>query len=69
MHFTKFGVREDHNTLILLNESDETPDLMSTSLTHEIYYKVNVDKDYDVIKLFNNGKETSFSTISGNNQQ
>lgn len=60
-------VERVNETLNILYKSDKTSDYSNSSLEHELFYKVNVDKDYEEAKLFNNGNETHFGTISGNN--
>lgn len=67
VYFTDFDIKSENDKLNLLYKSDETSDYSNSSLEHEIFYKVNIDKHYKEIKLFNNGNETSFGTISGNN--
>lgn len=67
VYFTEFDVKRENDTLNLLYKSDMTSDYSNSSLEHELFYKVNADKEYEEVKLFNNGNETSFGTISGNN--
>jgi len=66
MYFTGFNVEDESNTLKLLYTSNQTTNYADSSLEHERFYKVKLDKDYDKIKLFNNGSEAAFSSISGN---
>ncbi|MFC0562327.1 membrane lipoprotein lipid attachment site-containing protein [Halalkalibacter alkalisediminis] len=67
VYFTGFDIESENDTLNLLYKSEETSDYSNSSLEHEIFYKVNLDKYYEEVKLLNNGNETSFGTISGNN--
>jgi len=67
VHFTGFDVEKENETLNLLYKSEETSDYSNPSLENELFYKVNLADDYDVVKVFNNGNETIFNTISGNN--
>lgn len=67
VHFTGFDVEEENETLNLLYKSEETSDYSNLSFENELFYKVNLAEDYDVVKVFNNGNETIFNTISGNN--
>jgi len=67
VHFTGFDVEEKNETLNLLYKSEETSDYSNPTFENELFYKVNLADDYDVVKVFNNGNETIFNTISGNN--
>lgn len=60
VYFTDFDVQADDDTLKIFYESDKTLDYSDESKRRELYYKVNLDKKYDYIKLFNNGEETHF---------
>ncbi|WP_406944220.1 hypothetical protein ACJA3J_12680 [Halobacillus sp. SY10] len=66
MYFTGFDVEGVNETLNLLYKSENTFDSSNSSLEHELFYKVSLDTDYETVKLFKNGKETHFGTISGN---
>ena len=66
VHFTDFDVEEDGDTLNLLYSIAETNDYSNQSLNYELLYEVNLDKKYENVKAFNNGKEVSFGVISGN---
>ena len=66
VYFTDFQIESENGTLNLKYKSEETSDYSNSSLKHEIFYKVNLDKNYQEVKLFNNGNETSFGTISVN---
>ena len=65
-YFTGFDVEEDNNTLNLLYKSKETSDFSNSSLEHELFYRINLDKKYDVVNVFNNGNQTSFTMITEN---
>ncbi|GEL78507.1 hypothetical protein [Tenuibacillus multivorans] len=65
-YFTDFDVEADGETLRLIYESDEAIDYSDQSLKHERFYKVNVDNSYETIRIFHNGEESHFGTISGN---
>ncbi|KIL45509.1 hypothetical protein KP78_30530 [Jeotgalibacillus soli] len=67
IYFTGFDVERVNETLNIFYNSDKTSDYSNSSLEHELFYKVNLDKDYEEVKLFNDGNETHFGTISGNN--
>ncbi|MGM8216603.1 hypothetical protein ACLIA0_13670 [Bacillaceae bacterium W0354] len=64
-YFTEFDIQADGETLKLLYKSDETLDYKDGSFRRELYYKVTLDKKYEIIRVFNNGEETRFGTISG----
>ncbi len=63
--FTDFDVESEQDTLHFLYKSEETTELSSSASNHSIIYKVNPNKEYDTVKLFNNGNEKAFETISG----
>ncbi|MFS0673228.1 hypothetical protein [Ornithinibacillus sp. 179-J 7C1 HS] len=65
IHFTGFDVERDHDILNILYKSEETAERNNSSLAYELFYKVDVDQDYEYIKLFHNGIESTFDTISG----
>lgn len=66
VYFTDFDVEEDGDTLNIQYSSAETNDYSSQSFNYELLYKVNLDKKYETVKLFNNSKEVSYDVISGN---
>lgn len=66
VHFTDFDVKKNGKSLNILYSNDETTDYSNQSLNYEILYKVNLDKNYENIKLFSNGVEDSFGLVSGN---
>ncbi|MDG5472807.1 hypothetical protein P6709_13700 [Jeotgalibacillus sp. ET6] len=63
--FTNFKVEADGSTLNLFYDTDTTTDY-SSPIDNQLYYEVKPDKDYDVIRIFNNSDETYFETASGN---
>lgn len=63
--FNNFNVAAEGNSIHLSYNTDTTTDYDS-EIENQLYYKVSIDKEYDTIKLFNNGEETAFNTISGN---
>lgn len=65
-YFTNFDIEESGETLNIKYKSTETTDYSNQSLTHEILYKLNTTKNYQSIKVFCDGEEVSFGTISGN---
>ncbi|MBH0229144.1 hypothetical protein [Halobacillus yeomjeoni] len=66
IHFTGFDVEKINGTLNLSYKSEKTSDYSNSQLKHELIYQLNFDRDYEGAKLFNNGIEISFGTISGN---
>ncbi|TYS67739.1 hypothetical protein FZC76_14340 [Sutcliffiella horikoshii] len=67
--FTDFDVESQEDTLHLLYNSEKTPDISSTSSIHSIIYKVNLNQEYEGVKLFHNGDEASFRSISGDKEE
>ncbi|SDN63554.1 hypothetical protein [Alkalicoccus daliensis] len=63
--FTAFEAKSEGETLQLFYETDTTADYAAEAET-KVYYEVEPDKEYEVIRLYNNGVETSFGTTSGN---
>ncbi|GAB2488236.1 hypothetical protein GCM10008929_10970 [Alkalibacterium psychrotolerans] len=63
--FNNFNAVAEGNTLHLSYDTDTTTDYDS-ELDNQLYFEVSLDKEYDTIKLFNNGDEIFFNTISGN---
>lgn len=66
IYFTGFEVEHESDTLKLLYTSNQTTNYTESSLEHERFYRINLDKDYAAIKLFHNDNEVAFSSISGN---
>lgn len=64
-NFNNFNAVAEGNTLHLSYDTDTTTHYDS-EIDNQLYYEVRLDKEYDTIKLFNNGDETFFNTISGN---
>ncbi|MCG1023421.1 hypothetical protein [Sutcliffiella horikoshii] len=62
---TDFDVDIEKDVLNILYTSEETTDLSSSSSEHSRIYRVNLNKEYDIVKLFHNGKEVSFRSVSG----
>ncbi len=63
--FNHFNVEAAGNELHLSFETDTTTDYPS-EMENQLFYEVRLDKEYDTIRLFNNGDEIAFNTISGN---
>lgn len=63
--FTDFDVEIEKDVLNLIYTSEETTDLTGSSLQHGRIYRVNLNKGYDIVKLFHNGEEASFRSGSG----
>ncbi|SES17828.1 hypothetical protein SAMN04487944_1223 [Gracilibacillus ureilyticus] len=57
-----FSLEVNEDTLDLLYEGE----ISGTSLNPERFYKVDVDKNYETVRLFINGTETAFTSVSGN---
>ena len=65
IHFTDFNVEENDETLSILYNTAETADYSNRLIKHELLYKVNLDKKYEIIKAIYNNEETAFGVISG----
>lgn len=65
IHFTDFNVEKKGETLRILYNTAETADYSNQSIKHELLYKVNLDKKYEIIEPIGNGEEASFGVISG----
>lgn len=63
--FTDFDVEIDMDVLNIIYTSNETTDLSGSSSEHSRIYRVNLNKEYDIVKLFHNGEEASFRSGSG----
>ncbi|WP_010199836.1 hypothetical protein [Bacillus sp. m3-13] len=63
--FTGFDVDSEEDTLKLMYTSAETTDLSNSSSDYSLFYKVNLNNEYDKVKLFQNGDEASFRSVSG----
>ncbi|MGD6777947.1 hypothetical protein [Sutcliffiella horikoshii] len=63
--FTGFDVDSEEDILKLMYKSEETTDFSDSSSDYSLFYKVNLNKEYDKVKLFQNGNEASFLSISG----
>ncbi|MBA2176226.1 hypothetical protein H0266_15115 [Halobacillus locisalis] len=66
-YVTGFDVKGVKESLQVSYESDAIADSSNLSLDHELFYKIEVGKEYEETLLFHNGKESNFGTISGNN--
>lgn len=63
--FTEFDVEIEKDVLNIIYKSEETTDLSGSSSEHGPIYRVNLNREYDTVKLFHNGKESSFRSVSG----
>ncbi|WP_404469575.1 hypothetical protein [Sutcliffiella horikoshii] len=63
--FTDFAVESEEETLKLMYTSAETTDLSNSSSDYSLFYKINLNKEYDKVMLFQNGNEASFRSVSG----
>lgn len=66
VYFTDFDVEENGDTLRIIYNTETTTDYSHQDLDHELLYKVKVNKKYEYLKAYSDGKEVSFHTISGN---
>ncbi len=63
-HFSDFNVEFDGDILNIYYKEVETEDFSDETLKYLAFYKVNMDKDYDVVQLFRNGIEQHFEVVS-----
>ncbi|RWZ58576.1 hypothetical protein EQV77_06310 [Halobacillus fulvus] len=66
LNFTSFDLENEADTLKVFYESESTSDYSDSSNVHEQFYRLDLDQNYESIRLFQNGIESSFGTISGN---
>ncbi|MCA1054011.1 hypothetical protein LCM10_03345 [Rossellomorea aquimaris] len=65
-HFSDVKVEEEGNTVKVLYSREEMSDDSNENIDYELLYKIETDDSYENLKLFENGKEVSFGTVSGN---
>lgn len=66
VYFTDFDVEENGDTLQIIYNTKTTTVYTDQDLDHESLYKVNVNKKYEYVKAYSDGKEVAFNMISGN---
>ncbi|WP_391556993.1 hypothetical protein [Robertmurraya sp.] len=66
VYITDFDVEENGDTLQIIYNTETTTDYTNHDLDHELLYKVNINKKYEYLKAYSDGKEVAFNMISGN---
>ncbi|WP_221563355.1 hypothetical protein [Alkalihalobacillus sp. TS-13] len=65
-YFERFYAEGDGETLNIYFDEKSTEDYANQSVDYQLLYKVNLDKDYEYIKAFRNGKHVPIDVASGN---
>lgn len=65
IHFTDFSVEGDGETLKINYIEAKTDNYSDKTLNHLALYEIKLDKDYEVIQIFKNGEEVTFTAVSG----
>ncbi len=65
-HFKDFELEVDGDTLKFLFNQHDTDDYSSKELKYKALYKVKLDKEYDQVEAYSNGKLVSYQVVSGN---
>ncbi|MDL4842301.1 hypothetical protein [Aquibacillus rhizosphaerae] len=66
-YFTSFDVKSEEDTLIIYFEQDLTDVYVNNELNNQVLYEVQLNNEYEYIKLFEDNEEKQFSIISGRN--
>ena len=61
--FSDFEVKGKDDTLNIYFDEEYTDDYTNNTLNNKELYKINLDKTYEIVRLFKNDKETNFSAI------
>ena len=61
--FSDFEVKGKDDTLNIYFDEEYSDDYANKTLNNKELYKINLDKTYDMVRLFKNDKETNFSAI------
>ncbi|RXJ04412.1 hypothetical protein DS745_03230 [Anaerobacillus alkaliphilus] len=65
-YFSNFHVDHTEDTIHILFDQSETRNFSDPTLTYELLYKIQLDKEYETIKAIANGEEIPFTMLSGN---
>ena len=65
IYFTDFDVKSDKEAVNIYFEEESTDDYANKELNNQVLYEVKLDKKYDVINLFKNNEDATFTTVSG----
>jgi hypothetical protein len=61
--FSDVEVKGKDDTLNIYFDEEYTDDYANKTLNNKELYKINLDKTYEIVRLFKNDKETNFSAI------
>lgn len=61
--FSDFEVKGKEDTLNIYFDEEHIDDYANQTLNNQELYKINLDKTYEIVRLFKNDKETNFSAI------
>ncbi|MBH0170184.1 lipoprotein [Fictibacillus sp. 18YEL24] len=64
--FSNFKVKEDGDTLKVYYEVETVADYEDKNLENQLFYEVELNKAYETIQLYKNGKPSNFEMVSGN---
>lgn len=64
--FSNFKVKEDGATLKVYYEVETVADYEDKNLENQLFYEVELNKAYETIQLYKNGKSSNFEMVSGN---
>lgn len=65
IHFTDFDVKGKGETLNILYNKTKAEE-GDQSINNRVLYRIKLDKKYENVKPYGNGKEVSFGVVSGN---
>lgn len=64
--FSNFKVKEDGAMLKVYYEVETVADYEDKNLENQLFYEVELNKAYETIQLYKNGKPSNFEMVSGN---
>lgn len=64
IHFSDFAVESDGDVLKVYYNENETEEYSDETLKHQVLYRINKDKEYEIIRAFRNGAEVPFDVVS-----
>jgi len=64
--FSNFKVKEDGDTLKVYYEVETVADYEDKNLENQLFFEVELNKAYETIQLYKNGKPSNFEMVSGN---
>ncbi|MGD6963465.1 hypothetical protein ACQCVB_14740 [Fictibacillus phosphorivorans] len=64
--FSNLKVKEDGATLKVFYEEETIADYEDKNIENQLLYEVELNKAYETIQLYKNGKSSNFEMVSGN---